>query len=224
MKENNELENFVKKNREQFDNGELPAGHQDRFLKKLEAARAQERATDKVAETAAGQVAEAVQNRNWLHTALVSVGEWFAETARRFTTKKALLYFATPSVAIAAICLFFILKENNIGGVKLVSPQGITDVAAIEDNYMQQVKNYGNTLINSSSNASDATQAQVKSVVSALTEDAIPMSEQIPSELSKDEQLKILKDYYNQKMAGLKNVKVFIAQNSPDDSKLITWK
>jgi hypothetical protein len=216
MKENNELENFVEKNREQFNNGELPAGHQERFLKKLEAARAEKAASE--------QVTGAVKNRNWLHAALVSTGEWFAETARRFTTKKALLYFATPAVAITAICLVFILKEDKIGSVKLVSPQGITDVTAMENNYMQQVKNYGNTLINSSSNAGNEAQAQVKSVVSALTEDAIPMSEQIPSELSKDEQLKILKDYYNQKMEGLQNVKVFIAQNSPDDSKLITWK
>lgn len=216
MKEINDLEKFVEKNRDQFDNGELPDGHQERFLKKLEAVRTEEAASE--------EVAGAAKNRNWLHAALVSTGEWFAETARRFTTKKALLYFATPAVAITAICLVFILKENNIRTVKLVSPQGLTDITAVENNYMQQVRNYGNTLINSSSNTGDATRAQVKSVVSALTEDAIPMSEQLPSELSKDEQLKILKDYYNQKMAGLKNVKVFIAQNSPEEKGFKVWK
>ena len=94
----------------------------------------------------------------------------------------------------------------------------------MENIYLKQVKNYGNVLINSSSNAGDAAQAQVKSVVSALTEDAIPMSEQIPSELSKDEQFKILKKYYNQKMAGLKNIKVFIAQNNPEENNFKFWK
>jgi hypothetical protein len=216
MKEINDLEKFVEKNRYLFDNEELPAGHQERFLKKLEAARAEEKAAE--------QVAGAANNGNRLQDILNSVGNWFAETARRFTTKKALLYFATPSVAIAAICLFFILKENNIERVKLVSPQGVTNVAAMENIYLRQVKNYGNVLINSSSNAGDATQAQVKSVVSALTEDAIPMSEQIPSELSKDEQFKILKKYYNQKMAGLKNIKVFIAQNGPEENNFKFWK
>ncbi|MDD2242272.1 MAG: hypothetical protein PHI08_04205 [Bacteroidales bacterium] len=216
MKEINDLENFVEKNRDLFDNGELPAEHKNRFLKKLEAVRAEEKADE--------NVAEAPHNGNRLQDVLNSAGNWFAETARRFTTKKALLYFATPSVAIAAICLFFILKENNIERVKLVSPQGITNVAAMENIYLKQVKNYGNVLINSSSNAGDAAQAQVKSVVSALTEDAIPMSEQIPSELSKDEQFKILKKYYNQKMAGLKNIKVFIAQNNPEENNFKFWK
>ncbi|HNY05900.1 MAG TPA: hypothetical protein PK500_06260 [Candidatus Egerieousia sp.] len=216
MKEINDLENFVEKNRDLFDNEELPAGHQERFLKKLEAVRAEEKAAE--------QVAGAVHNGNRLQDILNTVGNWFAETARRFTTRKALLYFATPSVAIAAICLFFILKENNVERIKLVSPQGVTNVAAMENIYLKQVKNYGNILINSSSNAGDATQAQVKSVVSALTEDAIPMSEQIPSELSKNEQFKILKEYYNQKMAGLKNIKVFIAQNDPEENNFKFWK
>ena len=216
MKEINDLENFVEKNRDLFDNEELPAGHQERFLKKLEAVRAEEKAAE--------QVAGAVHNGNRLQDILNTVGNWFAETARRFTTRKALLYFATPSVAIAAICLFFILKENNVERIKLVSPQGVTNVAAMENIYLKQVKNYGNILINSSSNAGDATQAQVKSVVSALTEDAIPMSEQIPSELYKKEQFKILKEYYNQKMAGLKHIKVFIAQNDPEENNFKFWK
>ena len=93
MKEINDLENFVEKNRDLFDNGELPAEHKNRFLKKLEAVRAEEKADE--------NVAEAPHNGNRLKDVVHSAGNWFAETARRFTTKKALLYFATPSVAIA---------------------------------------------------------------------------------------------------------------------------
>ena len=54
------------------------------------------------------------------------------------------------------------------------------------------------------------------SISSILDEDEQLMALQLPENLSKTEKQKIIKEYYNQKMEGLKRIKTFIAMNDND--------
>ena len=50
-----------------------------------------------------------------------------------------------------------------------------------------------------------------------MEEGSTPLTLQLPENLSKKEQQRIIKEYYNQKMEGLKKIEIFLAQNSNDE-------
>lgn len=58
------------------------------------------------------------------------------------------------------------------------------------------------------------TRIQTRNAVNSITFEAIPMTQQLPKIISPKERAKILKNYYKQKVEGLKKVKTFLAERN----------
>ena len=54
----------------------------------------------------------------------------------------------------------------------------------------------------------------------SVTFEAIPITEQLPEELSDEERAKILRRYYKEKTDGLKRIKTYLAEQSTTDETL----
>ncbi len=53
--------------------------------------------------------------------------------------------------------------------------------------------------------------------ISSIVDGEELMALQLPENMSKKEKQKIIREYYNQKMEGLKKIKTFIAMNEPEE-------
>ena len=183
-----DIERFVEKHREEFNHGKMPEGHKERFMQKLES-------EPRIS------VAERLKK---------TIGEAF----KTLTLKKAGLYFGIPAVAVVAVCLV-IMGINNRGynRIELVTPADAESAEALENAYLQQIRDYGKSVISFSHSTAPCIEEQISDAVSSISDDAVPMSVQLPQEISRKEQFKILKEYYNQKMLGLHRIKLCLAEN-----------
>lgn len=167
------LENIIAHNREKFNEGTLPDGHKDRFLKKM----------DKI------KVNKKKINR--LRNRIITV--------------------SSAAIIILALSIFIMHNNNNSNWqiVKIDTSSVETKVPEeIEMNLLEkQIKDIANKM-------NEADKSITLSNVSSLTFEAIPLSEQLPKELSQEQKALILKKYYKQKVEGLKKIKVFLAEQN----------
>ena len=160
------LEKYIQDNLEQFNTGEMPAGHQERFLAKLEALQSQEQHQE--------------------------------PKPHRLPIRRTL--FATSATAAAIIiALFATLQPGNIGqsysiGIQEMAQEMYTEEAEI----LQMLPEDDLQMINS---------------VKSITQEAVPLTDLLPDELSPEKRAEILREYYKAKTAGLKKIKTLYAQS-----------
>lgn len=153
------LEKYIQNNLGQFNTGEMPVGHQERFMAKL-----------KTAQGAPERKAPRLFSRRSLFAA---------------------------AVAAAAIIIALFLTPGSTTSTEEEYSIEIQEMA--QEMYMEEadiLKMLGGkdqNIINS---------------IKSITEEAIPLSEQLPAELSQEKRAEILREYYKAKTAALKNFRV----------------
>ena len=160
------LEKYIQDNLEQFNKGEMPAGHQERFLAKLEALQSQEQHQD---------------------------------PKPHYLPIRRILFAASAAAAAIIIALFATLQPGNIGqsysiGIQEMAQEMYTEEAEI----LQMLPEDDLQMINS---------------VKSITQEAIPLTDLLPDELSPEKRAEILREYYKAKTAGLKKIKTLYAQS-----------
>ena len=155
------LEKYIQNNLEQFNAGELPAGHQERFMAKL------------------AQTKKTGRKRPFYHRTI------FAATA------------AAAAVIIGAFIALGIpqyrLEQLNISIQELAQEMYLE-----ETELLQMFLEDEQYMINN---------------IKSITEEAIPLADQLPDELSPARRAEILREYYKAKTAGLKQIKTLYAQS-----------
>ena len=156
------LDKYIQENLEQFNTGELPAGHQERFMAKL------------------AQTQETGRPRHFFRRAI------FAATA------------AAAAVILGAFIIQGIpqyrLKQLNISIQELAQEMYLEETELLQ--MFQEDEQY---MINN---------------VKSITEEAVPLADQLPDELSPEKRAEILREYYKAKTDGLRKIKTLYAQSA----------
>ena len=155
------LDKYIQNNLEQFNTGELPAGHQERFMAKL-------------AQT--------------------------QKTVRKGPFSRKAIFAATAAAAASIIGAFialgipqYRLEQLNISIQELAQEMYLEETELLQ--MFQEDEQY---MINN---------------VKSITEEAIPLADQLPDELSPARRAEILREYYKAKTAGLRQIKTLYAQS-----------
>ena len=159
------LEKYIQDNLEQFNCGEMPLGHQERFMAKL-------------------QAAQAAPER---------------KAPRLFSSRS--IFAATAAAAAAIVIAFFISTGSpaSDGDVYTIAIHEVAEEMYIEEaEIMMMLGEDDQHIVNS---------------VKSITEEAIPLSEQLPAELSQEKRAQILREYYKTRTAALKNFRVLAHSN-----------
>ena len=166
------MENFgkyIQDNLEQFNTGEIPAGHQERFMAKLQTAQA-------------GSGQSALERK-----------------APRLFSRRSL--FAATAAA-AAIIIAFLITPGSLA--TKTDEYTIAIQEAAEDMYLEETE----ILIELGEN-----DQHIINSIKSITEEAIPLSEQLPEELSPEKRAQILREYYKARTAALKNFRTLAHSN-----------
>ena len=158
------LEKYIQDNLEQFNCGEMPLGHQERFMAKL-------------------QAAQAAPERK----------------APRLFSGRSL--FAATTAAAAIIITFFIttgLPVPDDDDYTIAIHEVAEEMYIEEAEIMMMLGKDDQNIVNS---------------VKSITEEAIPLSEQLPAELSQEKRAQILREYYKTRTAALKNFRALAHSN-----------
>lgn len=158
------LEKYIQDNLEQFNCGEMPLGHQERFMAKL-------------------QAAQAAPERK----------------APRLFSRRSI--FAATAAAAAIVIAFFITTGSpatNTDEYTIAIHEVAEEMYIEEAEIMMMLGEDDQNIVNS---------------VKSITEEAIPLSEQLPAELSQEKRAHILREYYKAKTAALKNFRVLAHSN-----------
>ena len=158
------LEKYIQDNLEQFNCGEMPLGHQERFMAKL-------------------QAAQAAPER---------------KPPRLFSRRS---IFAATAAAAAIVIAFFITTGSpaSDGDDYTIAIHEVAEEMYIEEaEIMIMLGEDDQNIVNS---------------VKSITEEAIPLSEQLPTELSQEKRAQILREYYKTRTAALKNFRVLAHSN-----------
>ena len=154
------LDKYIQENLEQFNTGELPAGHQERFMAKL------------------AQVQETRSTRHLF--------------------RKTIFAAAAAAVFLGAFIIQGIpqyrLKQLNISIQELAQ-----EMYREEAEILQVIPEDEQYMINN---------------VKSITEEAIPLAEQLPDEFSPEKRAEILREYYKAKKDGLRKIKTLYAQSA----------
>ena len=155
------LDKYIQENLEQFNTGELPAGHQERFMAKL------------------AQTQKTRRPRHFFRRAI----------------------FAAAAAAAVILGVFIIqgipqyrLEQLNISIQELAQEMYLEETELLQ--MFQEDEQY---MINN---------------VKSITEEAIPLAEQLPDELSPEKRAEILREYYKAKTASLIQIKTLYAQSA----------
>lgn len=158
------LEKYIQDNLEQFNCGEMPLGHQERFMAKL-------------------QAEQAAPERK----------------APRLFSRRNL--FAATAAAAAIVIAFFITTGSpaSDGDDYTIAIHEVAEEMYIEEaEIMMMLGEDDQNIVNS---------------VKTITEEAIPLSEQLPAELSQEKRAQILREYYKTRTAALKNFRALAHSN-----------
>ena len=158
------LEKYIQDNMEQFNCGEMPLGHQERFMAKL-------------------QAAQAAPERK----------------APRLFSRRSI--FAATAAAAAIVIAFFITTGSPASDSDdyTIAIHEVAEEMYIEEaEIMMMLGEDDQHIVNS---------------VKSITEEAIPLSEQLPAELSQEKRAQILREYYKTRTAALKNFRALAYSN-----------
>ena len=171
MTTKDKLEELFEQNRMDIEDIQIPEGHRERFLKKLEAK----------------------------PSFIQRIKAWLTDN----TSGRRAAWAIAPALCILALVLFLV-KGNPDASLR-----------QMEAGYVTSLQAFGNQLLEEGGNLSDPDLEDLNySISSILSEEDGLMALQLPENLSKKEKQQIIKEYYNQKMEGLKKIQTFIAMNS----------
>ena len=170
MTTKDKLEELFEKSRMDMEDIQLPEGHRERFLKKLDAK----------------------------PSFIQRVKAWLSDN----TAGRRAAWAIAPALCILALVLF-LGKDNSEASLR-----------QMESGYVTSLQALGNQLLEEGGNLSDPDLEDLSySISSIISDEDGLMALQLPDNLSKKEKQKIIKEYYNQKMEGLKKIQTFIAMN-----------
>lgn len=173
------LEKYITDNLDQFNCGQMPEGHQERFLARLAAAEA------------AGQ------------TEHPRSGSTATSRIKHLFSRKRL--FAASSAAAAIIIALFATLGND----------------SREERYTTDIQKLAREMYQEEAELLQMFQEDEQYMVNnikSITEEATPLADQLPPELSPARRAEILREYYKAKTAGLRQIKTLYAQsNQPID-------
>ncbi len=177
MKESdNRIEELFKRT-EEVNNIELPLGHRQRFLAKL-------------------------QEQEGRPGFLGRIGLWLNNP----TAGRKAAWVLSPAICIIAAVLL----------IRNFSSDGY--LHQMELGYRQDLQKLGSQLTQDSKTLEEYNQEDALYSISSIVEDDGQLIVlQLPPNLSKKEKQQIIKEYYNQKMEGLKKIKTFIAMNNSQE-------
>jgi hypothetical protein len=173
------LEKYINDNLEQLDSYEMPQGHKERFMAKIEAL---EKSSQDV--TAQEPTSQRRKITFWNRKRFLSAVSAAAVVAIGLITA------LSPAVQ-EAICNYRIQKSAQ-------------QIYIVESEIMQMLGEDEQYMINS---------------LKTITEEAVPLAEQLPAELSPRQRAEILIRYYKAKTASLKSFKTLYAQGGETDSE-----
>ena len=155
------LDKYIQNNLELFNTGELPAGHQERFMAKL-------------AQT--------------------------QKTGRTGPFSRKAIFAATAAAAAAIIGAFIALgiPQYRLEQLNISIQELAHEMYREESEILQVIPEDEQYMINN---------------VKSITEEAIPLADQLPDELSPEKRAEILREYYKAKTDGLRKIKTLYAQS-----------
>jgi hypothetical protein len=121
------------------------------------------------------------------------------------------LKIALPIAAVLVIGASILFFHKSEPSIEVVPQMEIAEMREMEELKQQidQLSRQNDTI----------TQIQTRNAVNSITFEAIPMNQQLPKVISPAERARILKNYYKQKVEGLKKVKRFLAEQSIDENE-----
>lgn len=158
-----ELEKIIKENRTLFNEGLMPDGHKERFLKKI-----------------------APKQKNKIRT----------------------ISFLKLSISIAAVIIISLIITNIYISNKQIDT--IIDVRNYSE--YKEMTSLEQQIISLTDKMNETIKYETISNINSITVETIPLSEQLPKEISEKEKAIILKKYYQQKVNALKNMKTLLAE------------
>lgn len=172
------MEKYINENLEQLGSYEMPQGHKERFMAKIEAL---EKSSQDV--TAQEPAPQRRKITFWNRKRILSAVSAAAVAAIGLITA------LSPAVQ-EAICNYRIQKSAQ-------------QIYIVESEIMQMLGEDEQYMINS---------------LKTITEEAVPLAEQLPAELSPRQRAEILIRYYKAKTASLKSFKTLYAQGGETDT------
>ncbi len=180
---NKTLEDFIRDNKDLFEAEALPKDDKIKFLNKL----------------------QVIDNKN-------SKNDNNIRSIKNIFSSFKIRYIAISSVAVLAL-FFTIMVNRNDSAIK-----EIESIQALENMYNNKVKKLADDIIKEyldshNEKTEQEIDSNIKSAIESLTDETIPLSEQLPEYADKEELYKIIKEYYSQKMEGLHRMKLLLANN-----------
>ena len=115
---------------------------------------------------------------------------------------------AKPIIIIStliAIAIAFIIKNISINK---------SDSAIEVINYAQILEQQEKEILSLTKEMDPETFAEMENTMNIILYESIPLSEQLPDELSDEEKMKILREYYKEKSNALKSLRLLYAQET----------
>ncbi len=109
------------------------------------------------------------------------------------------------SLAVAAIAIAFIIKNISINK---------SDSAIEVINYAQILEQQEKEILSLTKEMDPETFVEMENTMNIILYESIPLSEQLPDELSDEEKMEILREYYKEKSNALKSLKLLYAQET----------
>ena len=210
----NNLEEYIKRNREAFDDKELPEGHEGRFEKRLEALRSAQgdRMADQVGHDGnIGHDGRIGRNRQAWHDGRVGsdvqgmqerqgmqgMQGMQERQERRISWTAVMGWAAAVAAAIAAVVIFIKSPEEKhedwFAGVG-------EDQREICQTYYGKMADFYEAIL-----ADDIDEARLGALESIAAEN-VPMVDQLPDELDPETRAAILKEYYGALLDGMERL------------------
>lgn len=168
------LEKYIQNNLEQFNCGDMPAGHKERFLERLaEADREVNNVPQQDMASPATRRAHHIFSRRTIFTATSAAAAIIIALSVSLFTKGEEEY----AIEIQKLAKEMYLEENEI------------------------LMQFGEDDIYLTNN------------IKSITEETIPLSDQLPDDLSPKKRAEILREYYKTKTAALKSIKRLYAES-----------
>lgn len=124
--------------------------------------------------------------------------------------RKRVIWSICSAAAIIIIALFVGRPASE--EIKVLDENGVE--------YTTLMTTLENEIIDLSKSCSKKSAKEALKASRNVTFEAIPITEQLPEELSDEERAKILRRYYKEKTDGLKRIKTYLAEQSTTDETL----
>lgn len=179
-----ELEQYIKENRSAFDEGNLPIGSKERFMRKLHVSGEKEKDSENKMDT------------------MVKTGENPLKSNKIKSIDFKPIIKVLGNIAAVFILAFFISHFSK------------EEQASTEPDYPSLMVELGNKIISLNKESDQQTTEQMIKAMDDIIFEAIPLADQLPDEISEEEKARILREYYKRKNEGLKKIKTFLAQQT----------